>query len=241
MKRIRSSVPRALNSLTFVEGRRGLRLGVLPTVEHQKLLRALNPRIVVDVGANRGQFSLDVRRSLPGAKVVAFEPLGIEADTYSRIFGHLESYALHRVALASVAGRANLHISAARDSSSLLAINERQTRVYPGTHEVGTQVVDVQTLDKFRDEFHGTGPALLKIDVQGGELDVLRGGAEALKLFRWVYLEMSFVELYNGQSLADEVVRELQSKGFVLEGLGKPSISRGLAVQVDALFLNSRP
>ena len=230
------SVRRGLNGLTFVEGRTAVRRGVLPTLEHQELLAALGPSLVVDVGANRGQFSLDVRRALPDARVVAFEPLTPEADLYEQVFASTPTHVLHRVALSSAPGSTTFHVSAARDSSSLLPIGDRQSAVFPGTEEVATQIVEVRTLDDFADELASDGPALLKIDVQGAELEVVRGADATLGSFRWIYLEMSFVELYDGQPLADTMIDELRDRGFRLAGTGTPSISGGLPVQVDALF-----
>ena len=227
---------RGLNGLTFTEGRAAVRRGVLPAFEHQALLRALRPELVVDVGANRGQFSLDVRRAVPGARVIAFEPLELEADIYMDIFANTPTHSLHRVALGMAKGSASFHVSAVRDCSSLLPIGERQTDHFPGTHEVSTETVDVRTLDDFLEDLPLSDRALLKIDVQGGELDVLRGATESLTLFRWIYLEMSFAELYEDQPLAAALVDELHVRGFELAGVGAPSISEGLPVQVDALF-----
>ena len=165
-----------------------------------------------------------------------FEPLGSEADIYWQIFANTPTHSLHRVALGAAEGSAAIHVSAARDNSSLLPIGERQNEVFPGTHEVSTGIVEVRTLDDFIGELRSGDPALLKIDVQGAELDVLRGATESLRLFRWIYLEMSFVELYEDQPLACTLVDELRVLGFEFAGVGTPLISGGLPVQVDALF-----
>jgi FkbM family methyltransferase len=236
MKNVSSVMHRGLNGLRSPEGRAALRHGVVPSLEHQALLRALGPTLVFDVGANRGQFSLDVRRALPNARVVAFEPLGPEAALYRSILGTTPNWVLHQVALGERRDVLDLHVSAARDSSSLLPIGQRQGELFPGTGEVGTERVEVRTLDDFLDEIVGPQPALLKIDVQGGELSVLRGGRQALERFRWVYVEISFMELYEGQPLADEVVDHLRVRGFRLAGVGRPSVVAGMPVQVDALF-----
>lgn len=233
---LRLSVRRGVNGLTFAEGRAALRRGVLPAFEHQAILRALGPALVADVGANRGQFSLDVRCAVPDARVVAFEPLAAEAAIYREIFATTPTHVVHRVALGAQSGSGVLHLSAARASSSLLPIGERQSQLFPGTHAVGTEAVDVRTLDDFARELDSDEPALLKIDVQGGELDVLSGAEATIGLFRWIYLEMSFVELYDGQPLADAIVAELRARGFNLVATGVPWIKGGRPVQVDALF-----
>lgn len=230
---------RGISGLGFREGRRALRHGVLPTLEHQAVLRALRPDLVVDVGANRGQFSLDVLRTLPDVRVLAFEPLVPEADVYRSILGSRQNYQLHEVALGAEAGFVEFHVSAARDSSSLLPIGRRQSELFPGTAEVDTERVTVRTLDDYIEDIERSSRALLKLDVQGGELEVLRGGLKALGCFRWVYVEMSFVELYEGQPLADEVAEFLRAHSFGLAGVGRPSISGGLSVQVDALFAHA--
>lgn len=81
---------------------------------------------------------------------------------------------------------------------------------------------------------------MLKIDVQGGELDVLRGGSKTLDRLTWVYVECSFRELYIGQPPADEVVEHLRGAGFRLAGLGHVSYVGGEAIQADFLFGNVR-
>jgi len=81
------------------------------------------------------------------------------------------------------------------------------------------------------------GPLLLKIDVQGFELQVLKACAPVLNRVEFVYVECSFVEFYAGQAMAGEVVAWLQKCGFALTGIG--SLTRGpsgVGVQSDLLF-----
>ena len=80
-------------------------------------------------------------------------------------------------------------------------------------------------------------PALLKIDVQGYELAVLAGCDSLLAAFAFVYVECSFVELYDGQALATDVVDFLSARGFALAGVYNLTYNRvGAAVQGDFLF-----
>ena len=50
------------------------------------MLRRLKPSYAIDVGANRGQFSLDVHTALPHTPIIAFEPLQHEAAVYTEVF-----------------------------------------------------------------------------------------------------------------------------------------------------------
>jgi hypothetical protein len=80
-------------------------------------------------------------------------------------------------------------------------------------------------------------PALLKLDVQGFELQALAGCEDVLPRFDWVYVECSFMELYAGQSLADEVIAWLRERGLRLAGVYHMAYDdRGRAVQADFLF-----
>jgi len=80
-------------------------------------------------------------------------------------------------------------------------------------------------------------PALLKLDVQGYELSALRGCEDLLQAFAWVYVERSFMELYKGQALADDVIAWLRERGYNLSGVYNMAYDRnGRAVQADFLF-----
>ncbi|MCC7476807.1 MAG: FkbM family methyltransferase [Pirellulales bacterium] len=213
------------------------RAGVAAATEHEALLRHFNFATVVDVGANRGQFSLVSRQCFPQARILAFEPLASPAKKFETAINADPLVTLHRVAIGAIDGTATIHISAADDSSSLLPITELQQTLSPGTHEVATEPIAVVKLDSQIDERELKSPSLLKIDVQGFELSVLQGSAALLQKFSNIYVECSFVELYEGQALADEVINYLRDHGFNLCGVYNVSYdSRGKAVQADFLF-----
>jgi hypothetical protein len=134
-------------------------------------------------------------------------------------------------------GDAEIHLSARYDSSSLLPISEAQNTLFPGTEEVGTALVRVAPLTEFLTDDGMHKPALLKIDVQGFELQALGGCEPLLGRFDWIYVECSFVELYSGQALANDVIAWLQERGWALSGVYNMSFDRsGRAIQADFLF-----
>ncbi|MCB0862220.1 MAG: FkbM family methyltransferase [Solirubrobacterales bacterium] len=129
-----------------------------------------------------------------------------------------------------------MNVSGRDDSSSLLAIGKRQEQEFPGTGTDHTIEVPVSTLD---DETSRplARPALLKMDVQGFELDALRGATATLEEVDVALIECSFVELYEGQALAGEVVNFMTEAGFTLDGVYEIAYSAdGSAVQGDFLF-----
>jgi hypothetical protein len=82
-----------------------------------------------------------------------------------------------------------------------------------------------------------TRPALMKLDVQGAELDVLEGCGTLLQEIDYIYLEGSFVELYEGQALITDIVTFLDRHGFKFRGIYNTSYTRDYGTtQADFLF-----
>ena len=214
-----------------------LRQGVAPGLEHVTLLHRLQPSVVVDVGANRGQFALSVRHSCPDARIHSFEPLSAPGKVFRRVFAGDPRVSLHEAAICPQAGTEDIHVSRRDDSSSLLPIGKEQNRLFPGTTESGIENIQVGRLHDFIDAEDILTPALLKLDVQGYELSALQGCEEMLQFFACVYVECSFIELYVGQALADEVIAWLRERKFVLTGMYNMQYDvRGRAIQGDFFF-----
>ncbi|WP_424938727.1 FkbM family methyltransferase [Algiphilus sp.] len=239
-------ITKFIEILTVGKFRKQLLLkGVAAGVEHIPVLRSIKPiDFVVDVGANRGQFSIAARYIFPEARFIYFEPISFAAEklksTLSDQGGKID---VHEVALGSTRQTSKLHLSRREDSSSLLSIGSVQEEIFQGTEEVGFKEVSEAPLSDFisAGDFQERGDALLKIDVQGYELEVLRGCAKLISYFKWVYIECSYVELYVNQSLASEVIDWLSERDFLLSGVYNTYYDRsGRAIQSDLLFRNSK-
>ena len=211
--------------------------GVAASVEHCHALADLSCQTVIDIGANRGQFALIAKALFPAARIFSFEPLTQLAPVFRRIFANDPDVHFFSTAIGVKAARQTMHVSARDDSSSLLPISEEQCRVFPGTEEVSTTEVSITPLHEQISEQDITRPCLLKIDVQGYELAVLQGCELLLHCCDVIYCECSFLSLYEGQALADEVIHWLWQRGFVLQGVYNTSYDKsGKAVQADFLF-----
>ncbi|HYS46293.1 MAG TPA: FkbM family methyltransferase [Rhizomicrobium sp.] len=216
-----------------------LRHRVAPAIDHAAVLRRLPFDFVADVGANRGQFSLVCRQLRPSAAIIAFEPLAEPAQIYRALFAGDPRVRLHECALARERGEMTMHLSARDDSSSLLPISEAQTANFPGTGAVGVRSVAVGPLSDFVQPSELGSNNLLKIDVQGFELEVLKSAESLLPQFDWIYAECSFVPLYEGQALAPEVIAFLGARDFRLSGRFNPFYGKeGAMLQADLLFEN---
>lgn len=218
-----------------------LRYRVAAAVEHTAVLGSLDLRTVVDVGANRGQFSLFALNNYPTARVIAFEPLSAPADRFNQVLGGVPRVTLHRSALGASPSESDMHVSGHDDSSSLLPITSTQTELFRGTDEVRMETVRVARLTDILSESDVISPAMLKLDVQGYELEVLQGCEELLGAFDYVCAEGSFIELYEGQALAGQLIAWLSDHQFDLVCVyGTTSDRGGRAVQADMLFRRSR-
>jgi FkbM family methyltransferase len=230
---------RLLRILREPSYRQALRHGVAAAAEHESIPLRSDFATVIDAGANRGQFALFAARRFPAARLLCFEPLDGPRQRLERVLASQSNLRVYPLALGDVDAPAEFHVSTADDSSSLLPIGPRQREVF-GTATRGTQEVEVRRLDSVLTTTELHGPILLKIDVQGGEVGVLRGSAGILTCVDAILVEASFVELYSGQGLVDDVWRLLIDEGFVSRGAWGITYGRnGECLQADLLF--SRP
>ncbi len=206
----------------------------MPAVEHIDAIKRLAPRTLIDVGANKGQFSLIVRHLFPHVEIEAFEPLESESAIYRSALG--PSARLHALALGHIAADVPFFVASRADSSSLLPLGAAQSAAY-GVQTKAMIRVPVARLSDILDLSSLPRPILLKLDVQGGELDVLKGAAAALPAINFIYCEASFVRLYDGQPLAAEIIGYLLTQGFELRGVFNQSLTKKFGpTQADFLF-----
>jgi FkbM family methyltransferase len=208
--------------------------GVMPAVEHIEAIRVLRPKTLIDVGANKGQFSLVARFMFPDIEVHAFEPLERERNRLLSVIS--EPIKAYHTALGETNGSAAFFITSRRDSSSLLRPGSAQATAY-GVRPSSTVTVQVARLDDVLNIDGLRKPILMKIDVQGGEAGVLAGAKAALSSIEAIYCEASFVSLYESQVLAHELVDLLAKEGFGLRGVFNQSMTREYGpTQADFLF-----
>jgi hypothetical protein len=136
-------------------------------------------------------------------------------------------------------GRAEINVAGNSDSSSLLEMGERHARSDPGSVYIGTEEIEVSTVDEIWDRFVGNGETVfLKLDVQGFELEALRGAERSLPRIAGVQAELSMVPLYEGAPGWIEVIAYLQERGFHPDRL-QPAFEdprTGEVLQIDAVF-----
>ncbi len=211
--------------------------GVAATTEHEGVVFPREYGTVIDVGANRGQFALFALHRFPRARIVCFEPLPNAFQKLAQVVGHDPRISVQQCAIGAVEETLSLNVTRRDDSSSLFKPTYLQTHTFSNTNAVSSVDVAVRRLDDVIDTCSLSCPFLLKIDVQGFELEVIRGAERLLREDGDILVEASFAELYKGQALADEVVATLLSQGYRLRGIS--SLTHGLdgaSLQGDFLF-----
>jgi len=200
----------------------------------------VQPATIIDVGANAGQFSVAASHAFPRAVLYPVEP---DPATAQRLRQNLPPHVAANVVVSAMGeriGSVEFQINADSQASSLLALGEGRKNSFPGDNVQRTVTVPMTTLDAL---FAGKPlalPVLLKIDVQGYEDRVIAGGAQLLERVRWVVLEMSFAQLYEGEKDFPWMLDMMSKKGFRFVRPLDFHISEktGSIIEMDALFEN---
>jgi len=217
---------------------RGLQLGYIDSLELLELLQPFEIATIYDVGANVGTWSLLAKSIFLDSKIEAFEPLRCHADSFLKEIADVSGVNLHTVALGAHNVDTRMHVTDFSDASSVFPLSQRSVAEF-GLREKRLEDVRLNRLDDFvRDE--ELQPAdLIKLDVQGYELEVLRRATGTIASAKAIPSEVSFVELYQGQCLFHELVEFLASHGFHVRAFGTNTASGKLLSQTDLLFLRS--
>ena len=214
-------------------------LAVRRTREEWRWLATLDIRTLVDVGANTGQFALRYLQQRPESLVYCFEPLEDCFLELRRQMAGVRGFTAFNVALGDSEGEADFYRSEFSPSSSLLPMAQTHKELYPFTSGITFETATVRKLDSYRDNITIRGGLLIKIDVQGAEARVLRGGPSLLDRADAVIVEVGYVGLYEGQAAIEDIItvladHGLRFMGFVDQGV-RPSDS--LPVYGDVLFV----
>lgn len=196
------------------------------------------PATVLDVGANVGQFAVASAKLFPEVQVHSFEPEPDCAERLRKNVSGLGNVVVYPFALGEAEGEVSFHVNAHSHSSSVLPLAQAHRDAFPEAREKQVIKVKLSTLDKVFADVEFQNPVLLKLDVQGYEVQTLRGGVETLKRVDYVVLEVSLKRMYEGELLFMDIVRMMEEQGFRFERpvgwLAAPE--NGEILQMDALF-----
>lgn len=207
-------------------------------------LLAKNPvDLVLDVGANEGQYGATMRKLGYSGRIHSFEPMECAWLCLQEKLADDPCWKATQVALADRVGRATLHVAGNSVSSSLLGMLETHETSAPNSRFIRDEGVDLNTLDSVLPQIRaGASNIWLKLDVQGFESKVLAGAVKSLSAINFIQIELSLIELYRGQTTYLEMCRSLNDFGFHMIGVepGFTDSTTGQLLQFDGIFRRIR-
>ena len=195
---------------------------------------------ILDVGANIGQYSIDVFKHGFKGQIYSFEPI---PSVYMELSNTAKKYSMWEVFNLGVGRKEEeimINVSENFVSSSILKVEEASLSAEPTTRITHQEKVKLTTIDSFVDSHPQLkGEILLKLDVQGYELEALGGALKSLKKIKLIQAELSFTKLYENGPLYDEVAGFLKGQGYEVFTImpGFRDEETGRMLQADGLFI----
>lgn len=197
-----------------------------------KLAHYVHPKRCLDIGAHIGEFSENILRLSPECELIA-----IEANPNCEPYLNKRKLRYEMIALGAQEGTADLYIEAVNEIGTGASLYKENTQWYEGDKSKTVQVA-VDTLDN-RSYFKNEIIDLVKIDVQGAELDILNGGRHTIMRTNYALLEVSLLQYNIGAPQMPAVVEKMKEYSFHIEDiLDYQRLQDGTIFQLDILFKN---
>ena len=208
-------------------------------VDFVDFVKSRNIDLVLDVGANTGQFAQELRKRGYQESIISFEPVSTTYQQLQRAACADPNWQVRHAALGREQSEATINIAENSVYSSLRSQTEVAQRFDRRSATVGTEQVPVTTVDAVL-EGQPQRRVFLKIDTQGFEREILAGTSMSLAFILGILLEVPIVHFYEGTWTLEEVLTKLRSMGFVLAQITPTGYLKQLdpvsVTEVDCLF-----
>lgn len=209
-----------------------------PTFQLRRAITDPRVAVLIDAGANTGQYAKSVRKLRKDLVIHSFEPQARAFAALRVAAAGDKAWHVNHLGLGSEAASVAMNVSENDQCSSLLSVGDIHLAAAPESKVVGTEVVQIETLDtlmqnELRQKF-------LKIDCQGFEAEIVKGAKEVLKSTLYVQMEASLVPLYDGAPTMAQLLDQMADRGFELITMvpGFSDRTNARLLQVDLVFLN---
>lgn len=212
-------------------------------MQRAQIMRERNITLALDVGANVGQWATSVRRSGYVGKLVSFEPDPRAIKVLQARFASDPNWTFFETAVGDENGQKVLFqfpqmvegmssLKKPMDKTSLGQV------ITESSEQILESYVPIRRLDDLIPNLDNA-VIHLKIDVQGFELEVLRGCPKVLEQCSVVEIEMPFVTAYESSSQFVEISSFLLDSGFIASSIQTERWSYPSALDCDALFIKA--
>ncbi len=212
-----------------------------PAAQLSSALKLANVDIVLDIGANEGQFSTEIREHGYRGEIVSFEPLTSAREKLLLLAEQDKNWTVHKqCAIGDHEGVIEINVAGNSVSSSVLPMLESHASAAIGSAYIASEQVPISRLDSLANLYlKPDSKVFIKIDTQGYEWQVINGASETLKRSQGALCELSLIPLYEGQRLWRDIIDRMETEGFMLWGLqrGFTHPLTGQSLQTDGVFL----
>ncbi len=237
-----SAIKKLLNSTSHRFGFEVSRKKPDPLAALGQLIVELGTSVVVDVGANSGQYACTLRKNGYLGRIESFEPVAAPFAAACEAASSDPLWTVHNLALGATDSTAQINVAGnAAASSSLLPMLSRHAHSAPQSQYVAEETVQVRALANLATQLSLRSGVFLKIDTQGFEREVLKGcGALIPDAVVGVQLELSLLPLYESAPLAGELMNWMADQGFTVSFAmaGFSDQHTGELLQFDAVFVH---
>lgn len=184
----------------------------------------------LDIGANIGDFSYNIKRRFPRINIFAIEAnKNCEQDLLARAI----SYRI--TCLSDTKKKVNFYLSLLVDRKNTGASYFKEKTRFYDEGSYTTEVIETETLDDlFTEGFF----EFIKLDTQGSELDILKGGVNLVRKASYLSVEVAVQEYNDSAPMKDDVFSYLESIGFIPEVMTEDHLHNGIIIQEDWIFRN---
>lgn len=208
-----------------------------------KIIEYCDINKIFDIGANTGQYALNMRQLGYDEKIISFEPLEDAFQVLEDISSNDKNWIINKYALGNEDIDSYINVAGNSQSSSILEMLPEHIKSAPKSKYIAKQEIQIKKVDSIFDNFYKEGDhIMMKIDTQGYEKNVIDGAEKSLDKIRVIQLEMSIVPLYENELLFVDMIKYLGNRGFQLYSLesGFTDQSTGKLLQVDGIFVNNK-
>jgi FkbM family methyltransferase len=203
------------------------------------LLQHHDINVIIDIGANIGQYGAEMRNLGFNGEIISFEPMKKAFDALKKISSNDPKWTVFNYSIGERDGQTSINIAKNSVSSSLLNPLPQLTLSAPEAKSIAVEIIGIHKLDTVFSTLNLEHKNIyMKIDTQGYEEMVLLGATDSLEYIRGIQIEMAFVPSYDGAITFDKMKNKLNVLGFELLALenGFYDKKTGKQLEVDGIF-----
>jgi FkbM family methyltransferase len=207
-----------------------------------KIFSTYNIDKVIDVGANEGQFGSFIRSIGFTGTIYSFEPVAAPFSILASVSASDNKWFVYNYALGAVPGEALINVSKHTSFSSLLPPSEYALERWENSHVDHQEKIVIKTLDDCCADglISECDSVLLKMDTQGYDLEVFKGGQRSMSQIAVILSELSLIAVYDGMPNYFQSLSTYEAAGFAVSGFYPITRNKNLSLnEVDCVLVNT--